>query len=232
MTISERLAIKYYGSIKLGGINIWITQSDINMWAIMAALIIFAAVVRLKLKNFSDKPAGFQNAVEALVEMFDNLLTGVMGREYAYFSNWFFGLMAFILIANISGIIGLREPTADISMTLTFGLSSFALFHIMGVWKGRRHYFREYVTPSFIMLPIHIMGELAKPISLSFRMFGAITGGYILMELVYALFPAYLKIAIPAALGGFFNIALGALQAYIFLMLSLTFIRNNIPEEH
>lgn len=228
--MEEKLAIKYYGSIHLGNINIWITQTEINMWAVMAALIILAIVVRVRLKKFTPKPKGFQNVIELAVEMFSNQLTDVMGVEYAYFGNWFFSVFAFIFFSNISGIIALREPTADISMTLMFGLSSFFLFHYMGMWKGGKHYFKEYITPSPIMAPIHIMGELAKPISLSFRLFGAITGGYILMELVYNLFPIWLKFVIPAALAGFFNIFMGSLQAYIFLMLSMTFIRINIPE--
>jgi F-type H+-transporting ATPase subunit a len=71
---------------------------------------------------------------------------------------------------------------------------------------------------------MHLMEEMTKPISLSFRLFGNILGGVIIFELIYELFPFPLRVAAPSFLHAYFDLFVGALQAYIFTVLSMTFI--------
>jgi F-type H+-transporting ATPase subunit a len=81
------------------------------------------------------------------------------------------------------------------------------------------------------MLPIHLIGELATPISLSFRLFGANLGAFIIMELYYSLMPVWLRFGIPAVLHGYFDLFAGSLQAFIFVTLSMTFIGAKVPQQ-
>ena len=80
----------------------------------------------------------------------------------------------------------------------------------------------------FIFFPLNLIGELARPVSLSFRLFGNILAGTILMTLVYKLAPLVLQFVIPAALHAYFDLFTGALQTYIFCALSIMFIRGAI----
>ncbi len=220
-----------YAVVNLFGLPFWITETIVNTWIIMAVLILFAVIVRIKLNSFKEVPTGgFQNFIELLVSTMDNFVRTNMGEKQAYFGNWFFGLFAFILIANLSGLLGFRPPTADISTTAAFGISTFFLIHFMGISKGKSEYFKDYFRPIPILFPINLIGEFATPISLSFRLFGNILGGLIIMGMIYALFPIYLKIGIPAALHAYFDLFSGCLQSFIFVILSMTFIKSKIPD--
>ena len=220
---------KFYGSFNFLGLDIWITQTLLGTWAIMAFLIIFALIVRSKLNSFDEVPTGgFQNFVETCVETMDNFVTSNMGEKYSYFGNWFFGLFCFIVLSNLSGLIGMRPPTADITTTAAFGISTFFLIHFMGIKERPKEYFKEYFSPHPVFFPINLVSEVAIPISLSFRMFGNIVGGLLIMGLVYNLFPPILRIGIPAVLHIYMDVFVGALQAFIFTILSMTFIRSKI----
>lgn len=196
----------------------------------MIAVFIFALITRLKLKNFSETPNSFQNFVETIVESMESFVRTTMGDEYAYFADWFFGVIVLIFCSNLSGLVGLRPPTADFATTFAFALSTFVLIHFIGITKSKKDYFKSYFEPFILFLPLNIIGELATPISLSFRLFGNILGGYIILGMLYGLFPIYLKLGIPAFLHVYFDIFSGVLQSYIFVILSMTFIRSKAPE--
>ena len=191
----------------------------------MLALIVFAVIVRIKLKNFKDVPTGFQNVVEMLVESFDNFVRGIAGEKFMFLGNWFFMVFAFVLISNICGILGMRPPTADWATAFAFALATFVLIHVMGVKYRKGKYLKSFFEPYIPFFPLNVIGELARPISLSFRLFGNVLGGMILMSLVYAL-PIYVRFIIPTVLHAYFDLFSGALQTYIFCILSLSFITS------
>lgn len=220
----------YYGSMNFFGQEIWITDTVKNTWIIGGFLILLAIFTRIKLKSFQEVPTGFQNVIELIVDSMNNFVKTTMGDENENFGFWFFGVMAFIMLSNLSGLIGLRPPTADLSMTLVFGLSTFVLIHFTGIRTKGIEYFKDYFKPIFILFPINLVGEIATPVSLSFRLFGNILGGYIIMGMVYGLLPWFLKLGIPAALHMYFDLFAGILQAYIFTVLSMTFIRQKMPD--
>ena len=189
----------------------------------MAVLIGLAVVVRIKLKSFKAVPSGFQNLIEAAVEQIANLVKGVMGDKLPFLGGYFFSIFAFILVSNYSGLLGLRPPTSDIATTLPLGLSTFILIHVTGVRMQKGKYFKEYLKPVFLFLPMNIIGELARPVSLGFRLFGNILGGVIIMQIIYSLGVPF-TLVIPSALHAWFDLFVGALQAFVFTVLSLTFI--------
>jgi len=225
------LEIKNHAVLNLFGIEIWITDTIISTWIIMGVLIAFGIVVRIKVRNFKEVPTGFQNVVEALVETFEGYLRSTIGDKLMFLGSWFFTLFLFILLSNLSGILpGMRTPTADWSMTVGLALVTFFLIQAMGVKYRGAGYVKDLFAPLPwwcpipLFLPINVIGELARPISLSFRLFGNMLAGLIMMSLIYALFPVFATFVIPAALHAYFDLFSGVLQTYIFVTLSMTFI--------
>jgi len=225
------LEIKNYAVLRLFGIEIWITDTMISTWIIMGVLIAFAVVVRIKVSKFKEVPTGFQNAVEALVETFENYLRSTIGDKLMFLGHWFFTLFIFILLSNLSGLLpGMRTPTADWSMTFGLALVTFILIQAMGVKYRKAGYIKDLFAPLPwwcpipLFLPINVIGELARPISLSFRLFGNMLAGLIMMSLIYALFPVFVTFLVPSFLHAYFDLFSGVLQTYIFVTLSMTFI--------
>lgn len=209
------------------GQKILITQTVVVTWILMLALIVFALVVRSALKNFEKVPNWkFQNMVELLVETFEGLTASSMGKDKMGFAPYFFTLFLFMTLANLSGLLALRPPTADINTTFAFAMITFFLIHGNGVRRKGIGYFKGFLEPMPLLLPLNIIGELATPISLSFRLFGNILGGLIIMTLYYAMIPFVLTLGLPAVLHIYFDIFSGVLQSFIFIMLSMTFVAS------
>lgn len=224
------------------GMEIWITESMINSWIICSVIIVVAVLINRALKHPQMIPSGVQNITEFYVEFFSGFTKSTMGKHGSKFT-WFYGSMfIYILLFNISGLfIGpnivpgtienkalpftfMRPPTADIAVTLSLALITFFMVQGYGLkGKGFLGYLKNLTEPMFLLTPLNIIGELANPISLSFRMFGNILGGTIIMGLFYNL-PWPLLVGIPVALHAYFDIFAGVLQAFIFIMLSMTFV--------
>lgn len=208
------------------GIEVWITDTIVNAYSISAVLILLALVVRWKLITYTPgAPKGLQNAAELAIESFDNFAKGAAGPKLAFLGKWFFAVFIFIMCSNLSGMIPkFRPPTADWSVTFSLAVVTFFLINIMGaIYKGPE-YWKGFLEPFFLFLPLNILGELAKPISLSFRLFGNILAGMILMSILYEIGPTFIIFVLPSALHAYFDTAMGILQAYIFTVLSLSFI--------
>ena len=206
-------------------VEIWITQTIVNTWLIMICLIVFAITARILMRKFREIPIGFQNVVEALVELIDKFVASVASERLLELGPWFFMVVIFIFTSNISGIFGLRPPTADWATTIALSLCTFFLIHIMAFKYRKKEYLKSFLKPIFIFLPLNIISELAKPVSLSFRLFGNMLSGLILMTIIYSM-PVVLRFVIPVPLHVYFDLAIGTLQTYIFCMLSMSFIRN------
>ena len=217
--------IEIHRVISIGGFDIWITDTVISTWIIMGVLIAFGVVVRIKSRKFTEVPSGFQNVVEAVVELFENYLRTTAGDKLMFLGGWFFTLFLFILVSNISGVIpGMRPPTADWSMTIALAVVTFVLIQVMGARYRKGKYVKAFFEPIFLFLPMNLIGELARPISISFRLFGNMLAGLIIMTLFYSLVPIFIQFAIPAALHAYFDLFAGVLQTYIFCTLSISFI--------
>lgn len=223
--------VPIYGTVKIFGTEFGISKTIVTTWFFMIVLFVIALILRAGLKKYTDKPQGSQNVVEMLVEAMDSFTKSNMGEKYAYFGKWFFGVFTFILLSNLSGLLGFRPPTADLSTTAAITVTTFFLIHFMGISKGKAGYFKGYVEPIPILLPINIISELATPISLSFRLFGNILGGLIIMAMIYsALEKSLFQYFVPAVAHLYFDLFAGVLQTVIFCMLSQLFIKDKIPD--
>lgn len=213
-------------SYELFGQTVWITTTHVCVLIVMLVIVAFSIAANRAIKHASDVPGTFQNVVELVVEMLDKMIGGVMGKFSPRFRNYIGTIFIFILLSNISGLFGLRPPTADYGVTFAMGIMTFVLIHynqfkyqkVKGVIAG-------LCDPWPIWAPINLIGEIAVPISLSLRLFANVLSGTVMLSLVYALLS---KIAIiwPAALHVYFDLFSGAIQTYVFCMLTMTYITN------
>lgn len=214
-----------------GGIPI--TETVTTTWIIMAFLIGFSYFAT---RRFEKVPKGLQNALELIIDGVYGLTGQSMGEEKKKaFAPYMGTLMIFLVFANLAGLLGLRPPTADLNTTFALAAITFVMIHGNGIRrKGIGGYLKGFLDPIPVMLPINIIGELATPISLSFRLFGNIVGGLIIVNLLYgALGSLGLKFgidipifmtAIPAPMHIYFDVFAGVLQSFIFTMLTMVFV--------
>ena len=213
---------------ELFGQKVWITTTHACLFIVMAAIIIFCLCANKAVKRATEVPGAFQNVVELVVESLDNMVKGVMGRNAAAFANYIGTLFIFILLSNISGLFGLRPPTADYGVTFALGIITFTLItfnkfkyqKVSGVIKG-------LCDPWPIWAPINVIGDVAVPISLSLRLFANVLSGTVMMALIYGLL-GFIATGWPAGLHVYFDLFSGAIQTYVFSMLTMTYINNAI----
>ena len=217
----------------VGWQTIYLTETVINTWVIIGIMALIALIIRFSMKKFKDVPESkFQTAIEMTVDTLNGFVANTMGGPSGKkFAGYFGPLIIFVAVCNLAGLLGFRPPTADFATTLAFALITFFMIHGFGIKSKGLGYFKGFLEPIPFLLPINIVGELATPVSLSFRLFGNILGGTIIMGLVYAMFPKIvIFLGIPAALHVYFDVFAGALQAFIFVMLSMTFVSNAMDE--
>ncbi len=214
------------------GQEVWLTTTHISLLIVMLVLIVFALIANRAIRKADPEkaPGAFLNVIELLVETVDNLTKTNMGAKHGLkFSNYIGTLFAFVLLANISGLFGLRPPTADYGVTLGLALITFVLIH----YNGFKYQKMAHITNLFkpvLLTPINIIGEIATPLSMSLRLFGNVVSGTVMMGLIYGLLG---KVALiwPSALHAYFDLFSGAIQTYVFSLLTMVFISNNFEEE-
>ncbi|MDR1496142.1 MAG: F0F1 ATP synthase subunit A [Clostridiales Family XIII bacterium] len=223
----------------VGGPLDGVVITETTIWAVIVAIgiIIFALLSVRKLDRY---PKGLQAAAELIVEYVYKFVHDTMGKRNLSFAPYIGTLFLFLLFGNALGLLGFRPITAD--MNTTFAMSSivFILIQASAIRSGGfGHYLKHFAEPFPFMVPIKIMEEFTFPISLSFRIFGNILAGVIIMELAMEglhslslhtlhLPLPFLQIALPLPLNAFFDIFEPVLQAFVFTMLTMSFIAKAI----
>ena len=126
------------------GHEVWITTTHVCLLIVMLILIGFAIAANRCMAKASEVPGGFQNVVELIVEKLDGIVDGSMGKSAPKFYNYIGTVFIFILFSNISGLLGLRPPTADYGVTMPLALITFILIHFnqfkyqkpKDIWEG------------------------------------------------------------------------------------------------
>ena len=204
------------------GHNITINLEVILMtWIVFALLIIVGLCASIK-KSILPRP--IQSLGELIVGLLYELTEDALGKDLAKtYAPLICALFMFLLFSNWLGLIPhLEEPTKDLNTTLGLGIMGFAIAHYAGIKsKGIKAYLKEYFQPIFFMMPLNLIGEIAKIVSISFRLFGNIMGGSIIILVV-----SYLtySIIIPPFLYAFFGLFVGTIQAFVFTMLTVVYI--------
>lgn len=223
--------------IPIGGFTLIISETIIVQWLV---ILIWAVIFFVLGRNLKVRPEGRRQMIaEYLVEFVTGLVTDSMGPKYKKFVAYIGPLICFSFLSNLMGLLGLRNPTSDVSMVGAWGIITFFLvqgnkFRTGGV-KG---FFKGFLEPAPFMLPFNIIGEIANPASQTIRHFANILVGGVIGGLLYfalsGIVPFGLAaIGVPAALSLYFDIFSAAIQAYIFSMLTISYVisADLSPEE-
>ncbi len=201
-----------------------VTGEVIAMWIILAVVALLSLIVR---RNLKERPGVFQNMVEAGVEYLDNFFEGLLGRKKSrqYFT-FLASLFIFIIFSNYSGLIpgvGLTDyvkaPTSSLSVTLGLGAATFLFLQFAGLRMGAKHYFKRFISPVAVMLPLLILDEFIKPASLALRLFGNVFGEEMVLEELYHILPIGVPLIMMAL-----SLLFCALQALVFTMLTSIYL--------
>lgn len=190
-------------------------------WIVMLLILGFGI---LSTRKKGIVPGPMQVVGELFVSKLYDLTEDALGNEMAKtYAPLVVALFMFLVLGNWIGIIPhLEEPTKDLNTPLSLGVMGFFIAHYVGIkTKGWKAYTKEYFEPFFIMMPLNVIGEIAKIVSISFRLFGNIMGGSIIILVV-----SYLtySIILPPFLNAFFGLFVGAIQAFVFTMLTVVYI--------
>ncbi len=163
-------------SYNLFGHEVWITTSHVCILIVMLVMVGFAFMANVKMRHASEVPDTFQNILELIVEKLDGVVEGSMGKNAPKFVNYISTIFIFILMSNISGLFGLRPPTADYGTTLPLGVITFCVIHFCQFkYHSLKQIWVDMCSPLPpwlpIWFPINLISEIAVPISLSLRLF-------------------------------------------------------------
>lgn len=220
-------------------------MSNVLMITVAAVIVILIAV--LSTRKLAMKPTGMQNVMEWIMDFVKGIIKSNMDwKTGGNFHLLGITLIMFIFVSNMLGLpfalyvgddLWWKSPTADPVVTLTLSVMVVALSHFYGVkMKGAKEYGRDFFRPVGFMFPFKIIEELANSLSLGLRLYGNLYAG----EVLIALLASLAATGWLGAIGGFvplmvwqgFSIFVGALQAFIFTMLTMVYISHKVSSDH
>jgi F-type H+-transporting ATPase subunit a len=202
----------------------------IYSWVVMAILIVAGA---LAAKSVTLVPGKGQNFFEILVGGIEDFMITVTGEE----GRWLFPLAAtvfiYILTCNLIGLVpGFFPPTASLNTTLSCALVVVIFTHVIGVKYHGAKYIKHFMGPIWwmvpIIMPIEIIGHLARILSLSFRLFGNMMGHELVLGILFFLAGAFFAPLPIMALGIF----VALVQAFVFFLLSIMYFTGAMEHAH
>jgi F-type H+-transporting ATPase subunit a len=211
-------------------------QVLITSWIVLG---IIGTLSVLGNSNLKTTPDGFQNLTELVTEFIRDLAKTQIGEEeylkwvpflgtiflFIFVSNWSGALVPWRLIELPNG--ELAAPTNDINTTVALALLTSISYFYAGIKKKGLGYFKRYVQPAAFLLPINVLEDFTKPLSLSFRLFGNILADELVVGVLVALVP--LVVPIPLMLLGLFT---SAIQALVFATLAGAYIGEALEDHH
>ncbi len=189
-----------------------------------------------------------QLIAEWIVETVNGLIKENMGERFMGFAPFVAGIMGLSALSSLSSLLGLFPPTSDLNIVFGWAILVFGLITYYKLKGGLVPYLKGFLEPFFLFAPFNVIGEIATPVSMSFRHFGNVVSGVVISAMMaWALqglssfvlgwlpgflgdFP-YLQVGIPAIFSLYFDIFSGLMQAYIFAILTMLYIGTGFPEE-
>lgn len=196
----------------------------------VAGLIVIGLGLLVRRRATAGVPSGPQLFLETITSSVESQVESSMGiRTAPWVVPFAVALFTFILFANWIAIIPsghdpeyLPPPASDVNLTYALALTVILSMHVTGIRrKGFRGYYGHLAKPYLFLLPINIIEELAKPITLALRLFGNIFSGVIMVSLI-SLFPAYILWG-PNVVWKLFDLFIGLIQAFIFSLLTILY---------
>ncbi|MHB8141289.1 MAG: F0F1 ATP synthase subunit A [Vulcanimicrobiaceae bacterium] len=190
-----------------------------------------------------------QTLFEALINFLADLSLGTLGRAGEPFVPFFFSLFVYIFFLNQVGFIPLKlmgfayggAPTADLNTTAAYALLVFALIQFVAIRKSGIRFLSHLTKPFWILAPLNLIEELARPVTLSLRLFFNIFVGEILLFVISSIIISGVKIGpfdlslaaafVPIAIQ-FLNFFIGTVQAFVFTLLTIVYLSMAVAEDH
>ncbi len=224
----------------LGGNPLPVSGTVTTTWFIM---LFFAVLFWWGTKKLTIVPSKKQAFFEMLYGFYEYLSESVLGIWSKKYILYVGALVTYLMLANIITFFpvpiihwidgkmvieaAFSSPTADINTPVALAIISFGVIVGTAIFRnGIMGYFKSLMEPMPFMLPLNIIGELAKPLNISMRLFGNMFGGMVIMGLLYKFAPA----VIPAPLHLYFDIFSGLIQSFIFTMLTMVYIITAIGD--
>jgi F-type H+-transporting ATPase subunit a len=210
-------------------LHIHIGEHVMYAWFVMAVLILVAFMAS---RSLTLVPSGMQNFMETVVTGVEGLIDETMGEEGKAFFPLIATFALFILVSNLIALIpGFYPPTANLNTNAALAIIVFAMTHIVGFKKHGIGYLKHFMGPIIWLAPlmfiIEIIGHLARPLSLTLRLFGNMYGHEIVLMIFFALVPLFLPI--PMMLMG---VLVAFIQTFVFTLLAMIYIAGALEEAH
>ena len=242
---SEGISItgaQIYLTIPMPLMDLTITSSQITSWAVMLSILGLCLYLT---HGLTVRPGSKRQLVaEWAVEQVNKLVSENMGQRFMAFAPFVAAIMLLSAFSSLTSLIGLFPPTSDMNVVAGWAILVFILITHYKLKGGFWPYFKGFFEPVPIFAPFNIIGEIATPVSMSFRHYGNVLSGvvistlvaYALRSLSHMLFSflgnfTILQIGLPAVLSIYFDIFSGLMQAFIFAMLTMLYIATGFPEE-
>jgi F-type H+-transporting ATPase subunit a len=198
-------------------------------WVIMLLLALLSFLATRKLSIY---PGKMQHVFEVILGGIKSLVLDVMGPEGLKFFPLIATIAIFILTANLLGIIpGFESPTSSLNTTVAIALVVVIITHVVGIWVHGFKYVKQFLGPVWwlapIMLPIELVSHIARPLSLSVRLFGNIMGEDLVVAIILLLVPFLVPLPIFVLM-----IFTSVIQTLVFIMLSMIYIQLAMEEAH
>ncbi|NPV26704.1 MAG: F0F1 ATP synthase subunit A [Firmicutes bacterium] len=214
----------------LGSVPVY--SLTVTSWAIIALL---GLLFYFGTRNMQRFPRGLQNVMEAIVEGLFNFFAGIMGEERARRYMPLLGtFFLFILVSNYSGLLpgsgeipGFKAPTSDWNVTGALAIIVFFSVQYFGIKVHGLHYFKHFVTPHWLFLPLNILEQFARPLSLTLRLFGNIFGEEMIIAFLLGMAPFLVPLPMMAL-----GLLTGLIQAFVFTILATSYITEATEVEH
>jgi len=204
-------------------------------WLVMVILVVGGALGSRALQAV---PGPLQNVAEVIIEAFHGLLDQMIGKQGRQFLPLVGTAGLFILTSNLLGNLpGFQAPTANWNTTVALALTVFVSYNYFGIRKhGLTNYLKHFCGPVWwlapLMFPIEFIGHLARPVSLSVRLFGNIFGEesviVILLSLAWLVMPYFIWLGVMLPLSLFTAVV----QTFVFIMLTMVYIAGAVEEGH
>lgn len=197
-------------------------------WLVGAIIIIITVAAT---RNPSLVPGPLQNAVEYILDGLMSQFKPALGDKMAEVSSLLFTLFLFILVSNEIGLLPnphiIVSPTNDLNTTLGLAIAGSVSVWVIGVKVKGTEYLKHFFKPFPAFVVINIMEEISKPLTLAFRLFGNILAGEILLEILNLIAPYGVPIIWIV-----FSLVIGIIQAFIFTILTASYLGSAISDEH
>ena len=201
-------------------------ETLVMTWISMGIVLLIAI---LATRNLKMVPTGTQNIVEALIVWLREQVATNLGPKGEFLSPLIVTLFLFLIVANWLGLVPtMASPTNDLNTTFGLALLIVLIVHVLGLYMKGMHYVKHFFQPFPIFVVINVIEEVAKPITLAFRLFGNILAGEILIIILLKLVPIWMPI--PSVIWLAFSIFIGGVQAFIFTSLSMAYLANAVKD--